>query len=151
VIRIVTKIELIGPWAMPYPSKKFRQNLFRRSQLFQLSDGQTDKQTNEQTRGRIRAGLSFQLAGYTINTHKMVARYAPHILISPAPHTTAAPLLRSSSRLFIARTTTRYDLPRAKVTVAYPAQSWEQTNRSENITFGGGKNLKTFSFCQLIF
>jgi len=29
-------------------------------------------------------------AGYTIITHKMVARYAPHILISPAPHTTAA-------------------------------------------------------------
>jgi len=28
VIRIVTKIELIGPWAMPYPSKKFRQNPF---------------------------------------------------------------------------------------------------------------------------
>jgi len=29
-------------------------------------------------------------AGYTINTHKMVARYATHILISPAPHTTDA-------------------------------------------------------------
>jgi len=28
VIRIVTKIELIGPWTMPYPSKKFRQNPF---------------------------------------------------------------------------------------------------------------------------
>jgi len=28
VIRIVTKIEFIGPWAMPYPSEKFRQNPF---------------------------------------------------------------------------------------------------------------------------
>jgi len=31
VIRIVTKIELIGPRAMPYPSQKFRQNLFTTS------------------------------------------------------------------------------------------------------------------------
>jgi len=43
VIRIVTKIELIGPWAMPYyPSKKFVKI---RSQLFQLCDGETDRQT----------------------------------------------------------------------------------------------------------
>jgi len=40
------KIELIGPWAMPYLSKKFRQNRLKiRSQLFQLSDGQTDRRT----------------------------------------------------------------------------------------------------------
>ena len=38
-------------------------------------------------------------AGYTVNTHKMVARYAPHILISAAPHTTAA-----MHQQFIART-----------------------------------------------
>jgi len=46
VIRIVTKIELIGPWAMPYPSKKFCQNPFT---TFQLSDGQRDRQTDRQT------------------------------------------------------------------------------------------------------
>ena len=28
-------------------------------------------------------------AVYTVNTHKMVARYVSHILISLAPHTTA--------------------------------------------------------------
>jgi len=43
LIRIVTKIELIGPWAMPYPFVKIR------SQLFQLSDGQTNRQTDKQT------------------------------------------------------------------------------------------------------
>jgi len=36
--------KLIGPWAMPYPSKKLI-----RSQLLQLSDGQTDKQTELKT------------------------------------------------------------------------------------------------------
>jgi len=46
LIRIVTKIELIGPWAMPYRSKKFVKI---RSQLFQLSVGQTDKQTDLKT------------------------------------------------------------------------------------------------------
>jgi len=46
VIWIVTKIELIGPWAMPTPPR----NLVKiRSQLFQLSDGQTDRQTDKQT------------------------------------------------------------------------------------------------------
>jgi len=86
------------------------------------TDGQTDGQATcdrktalctkvhswARTRG---AQLS---AGYTVNTHKMVARYAPHILISPAPHTTAA----ASVDLFIARTlrhaTNRHE---AKVTV----------------------------------
>jgi len=43
VIRIVTKIELIGAWAMPYASKKFRQYPFT---TFHLSDGQTNRQTN---------------------------------------------------------------------------------------------------------
>jgi len=46
VIQIVTKIELIGPWAMPYPSKKFRQNPFT---TFSVIDGQTDKQTEVKT------------------------------------------------------------------------------------------------------
>jgi len=40
VIRIVTKIELIGPWAMPYPSKKVRRTPFT-TLLFQLSDVHT--------------------------------------------------------------------------------------------------------------
>jgi len=40
---MVTKIELIGPWAMPYPPRNFVKI---RSQLFQLFDGQTDKQTD---------------------------------------------------------------------------------------------------------
>jgi len=43
VIRIVTKIELTGPWTMSYPSKKFRQNLFT---TFSVTDGQTDRQTD---------------------------------------------------------------------------------------------------------
>jgi len=48
VIRIVTKIELIGPWdgTCPTPPRNFVKI---RSQLFELSDGQTDRQTNRQT------------------------------------------------------------------------------------------------------
>jgi len=56
VIRIVTKIQSLGPWAMPYPCKKFRQNPFT---TFQLSDGQTDKQTNKQTTDRSKNITSF--------------------------------------------------------------------------------------------
>jgi len=37
VIRIVTKIELIGPWAMPYPS------------VIRWTDKLTDKQTEVKT------------------------------------------------------------------------------------------------------
>jgi len=44
---MVTKIELIGPWAMLYAYKKFRQNPF--TTFFQLSDGQTDKLTEVKT------------------------------------------------------------------------------------------------------
>jgi len=40
VIRIVTKIELVGPWAMPYPSKKFAFSVIRRT------DRQTDGTKN---------------------------------------------------------------------------------------------------------
>ena len=39
------QIELIGPWAMPYPSKKFRQNPFTTFSVIRLTDKQTDKQT----------------------------------------------------------------------------------------------------------
>jgi len=60
----------------------------------------TDRRTDGQTDGHLCSGYSWartrgaQLsAGYTINTHKM---YAPHILMSPAPH----------CRLFIAQTAT---------------------------------------------
>ena len=43
VTRMVTKIELFGPWAMHYPPRNFVKI---RSQIFQLSDGQTDRQTD---------------------------------------------------------------------------------------------------------
>jgi len=46
VIWIVTKTEHIGPWAMPYPSKKFRQNPFRTFSVIQRTDGQTDRSEN---------------------------------------------------------------------------------------------------------
>ena len=46
VILIVTKIELIGPWAMPYPSKKFRQNPFTTFSVIRRTDRQTDRQTD---------------------------------------------------------------------------------------------------------
>jgi len=52
-IRIVTKIELIGPWA--YPSRNFVKI---RPQLFQLSDGQTDKQTDKQTEPETLEGFN---------------------------------------------------------------------------------------------
>ena len=44
VIRIVTKIELIGPWAMPYPSKTFRQNPFTTFSVIRRTDRVTDGQ-----------------------------------------------------------------------------------------------------------
>jgi len=46
VIRIVTKIYPLGPWAMPYPPRIF-VNI--RSQRLQLSDRQTGRQTDRQT------------------------------------------------------------------------------------------------------
>jgi len=46
VIRIVTKIELIGPWTMPYPSKKFRQNRFTTFSVIRRTDRQTDRTKN---------------------------------------------------------------------------------------------------------
>ena len=53
MIRIVTKIKLTGPWAMPYPSKKFRQNPFTTVSVIRRTDRQTgehtDRQTNRQT------------------------------------------------------------------------------------------------------
>ena len=36
---------IIDPWAMPYPSKKFRQNLFTTFSVI----GRTDKQTEVKT------------------------------------------------------------------------------------------------------
>ena len=42
-MRIVTKIELTGPGPCPIPPRNFVKI---RSQLFQLSDGQTDRQTD---------------------------------------------------------------------------------------------------------
>jgi len=45
VIRIVTKIEHIGPWSVIYtPPRNFAKR-----QLFQLSDGQADRQTEVKT------------------------------------------------------------------------------------------------------
>ena len=49
VIRIATKIASLGPWAMPYPSKKFRQNPFTSSRVIRRTDRQTDKQTELKT------------------------------------------------------------------------------------------------------
>jgi len=49
VIRIVTKIELLGPWAMPYPSSKFRQNRITTFSIIRRTDRQTDRQTNRPT------------------------------------------------------------------------------------------------------
>jgi len=43
--RIIAKIYPLGLWAMPHSSKKIVKI---RSQLFQLSDGQTNRQTNKQ-------------------------------------------------------------------------------------------------------
>ena len=43
------KIELVGPWAMPYPSKKFRQNPFTTFSVIRRTDRQTDKQTEPKT------------------------------------------------------------------------------------------------------
>ena len=46
VIRIATKIVSLGPWAMPYPSKKFRQNPFTSLLVIRRTDRQTDRQTD---------------------------------------------------------------------------------------------------------
>ena len=47
--RIATKIVSLGPWAMPYPSKKFRKNPFTSLRVIRRTDRQTDRQTNRQT------------------------------------------------------------------------------------------------------
>jgi len=49
VIRIATKIVSLGPWAMPYPSEKFRQNPFTSLRVIRRTDRQTDRQTDKQT------------------------------------------------------------------------------------------------------
>ena len=46
MIRIVTKTELVGPWAMPYPSEKFRQNPFTTFSVIRRTDRQTDRSEN---------------------------------------------------------------------------------------------------------
>jgi len=50
VIRIVTKIELIGPRA--YPSKKFCQNPFTTFSVIRQTDRQTDRSKNVTSFGR---------------------------------------------------------------------------------------------------
>ena len=42
------KIVSLGPWAMPYPSKKIRQNPFTNLRVIRRTDRQTDRQTNRQ-------------------------------------------------------------------------------------------------------
>jgi len=59
--------------------------------------------------------------GYTVNTHKMVARYALHIFISPAPHTVAA----DDVDLFTARTDGHQPTSQSASKWQYPAESWE--------------------------
>jgi len=66
VIRIVTKIELIGPWAMPYPSRKFRQNLFTT-----FSSYPTDRQTDEQTEVKT---TSFSGGKYSVTCSRLSCR-----------------------------------------------------------------------------
>jgi len=46
VIRIATKIVSLGPWAMPYPAKKFRQNPFTSFRVIRRTDRQTDRTEN---------------------------------------------------------------------------------------------------------
>jgi len=53
----------IGPWAIPYPSKKFRQNPFTSLRVIRRTDRQTDKQTEPSSaevtiRARRPCGLS---------------------------------------------------------------------------------------------
>jgi len=43
------KLNHYGPWAMPYPSKKFRQNPFTTFSVIRRTDKQTDKQTEVKT------------------------------------------------------------------------------------------------------
>jgi len=46
VIRIATKIVSLGPWAMPYSYKKFRQNPFTSLRVIWRTDRQTNRQTD---------------------------------------------------------------------------------------------------------
>jgi len=46
VIRIATKTVSLGSWAMPYPSKQFRQNPFTSLRVIRRTDRQTDRQTD---------------------------------------------------------------------------------------------------------
>ena len=43
------KIYPLGPWAMPYPSEKFRQNPFTTLSVIRRTDKQTDKRTQVNT------------------------------------------------------------------------------------------------------
>ena len=45
VIRIAIKIVSLGRWAMPYPSKKFRQNPFTSLRVIRQTDRQTELKT----------------------------------------------------------------------------------------------------------
>jgi len=49
MIRIATKIVSLGPWAMPYPSKKFCQNPFTSLRVIRRTYRQTDRHTDRQT------------------------------------------------------------------------------------------------------
>jgi len=48
VIQIAIKIVSLGPWAMPYPYRKFRQNPFTSLRVIQRTDRQTDRQIDGQ-------------------------------------------------------------------------------------------------------
>jgi len=52
MIRIVTKILSLGPWAMPYPSKKFHHNPFTSLWVIRRTARQTDRQTNRPNQKR---------------------------------------------------------------------------------------------------
>ena len=46
MIQIATKIVSLGPWAMPCPSKKIRQNPFTSLRVIRRTDRQTNRQTD---------------------------------------------------------------------------------------------------------
>ena len=72
VIRIATKIVPLGPWAMTYPSKKFRQNPFTSLRVIRRTDRQTDRQTDKQTdrqTDRTKNITSFFGGGNNFNKH----------------------------------------------------------------------------------
>jgi len=80
VIRIVTKIEFLGPWAMSYPSKKFPQNPFTTFSVIRRIDIQTDKQTEVKTTIGVGAqstlgGTKFLPEEYVLKIRKMPEFY----------------------------------------------------------------------------